>query len=289
VPNADPKPSTAIDARTAALTLAALTGFAANSLLCRAALGAHRIDASSFTLVRLASGAIALALLTRLSPGRRPAASSGGWRAGAALFAYAIAFSFAYLRLGASVGALVLFGVVQTTMILGGLRSGERPRAMQWLGLGVAFAGLVALTLPGLTAPDPLGAGLMAIAGVAWGVYSLLGRGCANPLAATADNFMRSVPMAALASLLTLSLVITSPRGLALAVASGALTSGIGYSLWYAALRTLGATRAAIVQLSVPVLTALGGVALLGESVTTRLVIAGSAILAGVALAVVRR
>ena len=289
MPNADAKPSAAIDAKTTALTLAALTGFAANSLLCRAALGAHRIDASSFTLVRLASGAIALALLVRLAPGRRAAASSGSWRAGAALFAYAIAFSFAYLRLGASVGALVLFPVVQTTMILGGLRSGERPRAMQWLGLGVAFAGLVALTLPGLTAPDPLGAGLMAVAGVAWGVYSLLGRGCANPLAATAENFMRSVPMAALASLLTLSLLLTSPRGLALAVASGALTSGIGYSLWYAALRTLGATRAAIVQLAVPVLTALGGVALLGESVTTRLVIAGTAILAGVALAVVRR
>jgi drug/metabolite transporter (DMT)-like permease len=275
--------------RTIALTACALVCFAANSLLCRAALRGGRIDASSFTLVRLASGAIALALLTRVAPGPRAAASTGSWRAGAALFAYAIAFSFAYLRLGASVGALVLFGVVQTTMILGGLRSGERPRAMQWLGLAIAFAGLVALNFPGLSAPDPLGAGLMAIAGVAWGVYSLLGRGCANPLAATADNFMRSVPMAALASLATLSLVLTSPSGLALAVASGALTSGIGYSLWYAALRTLGATRAAIVQLAVPVLTAIGSVLLLGESVTARLVIAGAAILAGVALAVFRR
>jgi len=204
-----------IDAKTGALTLAALTGFAANSLLCRMALREARIDASSFTLVRLASGAIVLALLARITANPRAPASSGSWRAGAALFAYAIAFSFAYLRLGASVGALVLFGVVQTTMIVGGLRAGERPRAQQWVGLAVAFAGLIALNLPGLSAPDPLGAGLMAIAGVAWGVYSLLGRGCANPLAATADNFMRSVPLAVIASLLSLQLVHTSPRGLA--------------------------------------------------------------------------
>lgn len=278
-----------MDGKTVALTLAALTGFAANSLLCRAALGARLIDASSFTLARLASGALVLTLLVRANPAQRAPAKQGSWRAAAALFAYAIAFSFAYLRLGASVGALVLFGVVQTTMILGGLRAGERPRPAQWIGLAIAFGGLVALNLPGLTAPDPLGASLMASAGVAWGLYSLLGRGCNHPLAATAENFSRSVPLAVVASLLTLALVHTSPRGLLLAVVSGALTSGVGYSFWYAALRKLSATRAAIVQLSVPVLTALGSVALLGESISPRLAVAGSAILAGVALAVLRR
>lgn len=275
--------------RTVACTLAALLGFAANSLLCRAALGSAAIDAATFTLVRLVSGAVALGTLVRLSSGPRPLRGAGSWRAAAALFVYAIAFSFAYLRLGAGVGALVLFGMVQTTMILGGLRAGERPRAAQWGGLAMAFSGLVALTLPGLSAPDPLGAGLMAIAGAAWGVYSLFGRGCAVPLAATADNFLRSLPMAGCASLLCLPLLHTTPRGLLLAVTSGALTSGIGYSLWYAALRHLPATRAAIVQLGVPVLTALGSTVLLGEVLTVRLVAAGSAILAGIALAVLRR
>jgi drug/metabolite transporter (DMT)-like permease len=286
-----PSPSpTSIDAKTVALTLAALCGFAANSLLCRAALGTHEIGAAYFTLVRLASGAIVLTLLVRASPSQRAPSRQGSWRAAAALFAYAIAFSYAYLRLVASVGALVLFGVVQITMILGGLRAGERPRAAQWLGLAIAFGGLVALNLPGLTAPDPLGAVLMATAGVAWGLYSLLGRDCKYPLAATAENFAFSVPMiAVIASLTITESMHTSPRGLLLAVVSGALTSGVGYSFWYAALRKLSATRAAIVQLSVPVLTALGSVALLSESISARLAVAGSAILAGVALAVLRR
>jgi drug/metabolite transporter (DMT)-like permease len=274
--------------RTLALTLAALTGFAANSLLCRGALKPHAIDAASFTSVRLCAGALMLALLSR-TLGRRPVQRQGSWPAALALFGYAIAFSFAYLRLEAGVGALLLFAVVQLTMILAGVRAGERPRAAQWLGLAVAFAGLVVLTRPGASAPDPLGAALMASAGVAWGVYSLLGRGCAHPLAATADNFARAVPFALLASLSALPALHASGRGLALAAASGALASGVGYSLWYAALRGLTATRAAIVQLAVPVLAAAGSVALLGEPLTGRLLLGGCAVLAGVAIAVLRR
>jgi drug/metabolite transporter (DMT)-like permease len=275
--------------RTFALTALALTGFAANSLLCRAALRPRAIDPSSFTLIRLASGAAVLALLLRASSPASGARREGSWRAGIALVAYAITFSFAYVSISAAVGALILFGVVQLTMIAGGVRAGERPRRMQSLGLAIAFAGLVALNLPGLERPDPLGAGLMAIAGVAWGVYSLLGRGCARPLAATADNFARSVPFAAAASLVALSHAHATWRGAALAIASGALASGVGYCVWYAALKDLGATRAGIVQLCVPVLAAAGSVALLGEPATPRLLAAGATILLGVGLAIVRR
>ncbi len=275
------------DARTAFLAAAALTGFAANSLLCRLALGPRLVDAATFTGVRLLSGAVVLAFLVSVRSGAsRPV---GSWRAAFALFAYAAAFSFAYLALPAGTGALILFGVVQATMIGWGLVGGERFRPVEWLGLGLAVSGLVALTLPGLSAPDPAGALFMAVAGLAWGVYSLLGRGTKDPLAATAGNFLRAVPMA-----LTLLAGVTlfgavphaTARGLVLAVVSGALASGIGYSLWYAALRHLPASRAAIAQLAVPALAAAGGVVLLAEPLTPRLVLAGAAILAGVATAV---
>lgn len=273
--------------RTALLAAAALTGFAANSLLCRLALGPRLVDAATFTGVRLLSGAVVLALLVFVRSGA--ARPSGTWRAAFALFAYAAAFSFAYLALPAGTGALILFGVVQATMIGWGLVGGERLRPIVWLGLGLAVSGLVALTLPGLSAPDPAGALFMAAAGVAWGVYSLLGRGTKDPLAATAGNFLRAVPMAValLAGVVLFGAVPhATARGLVLAVVSGALASGIGYSLWYAALRHLPASRAAIAQLSVPALAAAGGVALLAEPLTPRLVLAGAAILAGVATAV---
>lgn len=271
--------------RTALLTVAALIGFAGNSLLCRAALGMRSIDAASFTSVRLLSGALTLSLIVHATRVPTDARRSGSWRGAFALFAYAIAFSFAYLRLQAGVGALVLFGVVQMTMVGAGVRSGNRLRVAEWLGLALAFCGLIALTLPGLRAPDPLGTALMALAGVAWSIYSLLGRTKAHALAATADNFARSVPLAALASLIAISGMQLSATGVALAVGSGAITSGIGYTLWYAALPALSATRAAIVQLSVPVLAAFGGVLLLDEPFTWRLGFSGAAILGGVALA----
>jgi drug/metabolite transporter (DMT)-like permease len=280
--------------RLAALTAAALIGFAANSLLCRAALRPRLLDAATFTSLRLLSGAIALVALAAMArPASPPAATlrAGSWLSAAALFAYAAAFSFAYLRIGAAVGALLLFGAVQATMLGGGLARGERPRATEWAGLAVALAGVIALVAPGLTAPDPIGAVLMIGAGVAWGVYSLRGRGRSSsvPLVTTAANFARTVPLTAALSLAALHGAHLGGRGAALAVASGALASGVGYSLWYAALPSMSATRAAIVQLSVPLLAAAGAVALLGEPLTLRIVLSAVVILGGVALAVVGR
>jgi drug/metabolite transporter (DMT)-like permease len=275
--------------RTACLTVAAMVAFAANSLLCRAALEGGFIDATSFTSLRLSGGALALVLLCRV----RGASGSrgGGWSSAGALLVYALGFSLAYLSIPAATGALLLFGAVQITMVGGGLAAGERPRFREWVGLGLAVIGLVALTRPGLAQPEPLGAGLMLVAGVAWGVYSLRGRGAGDPLTVNAINFARSVPLALCGS--AVGLAVASPRlatqGVLLALASGALASGLGYAIWYAALRGLSATRAAIVQLSVPPLTAVGGVALLGEHLTTRLIVAGAMILGGIALAISNR
>ncbi len=275
--------------RTATLTALALTGFAANSLLCRLALGPRAIDASTFTLVRLAAGALVLAVLVRADPVARRTPFAGSWVSAAALFAYAILFSFAYLRIGAAVGALVLFGAVQATMIGWGLYRGERPRITEWVGLALAAGGLVALTLPGLQAPDALGAALMVGAGVAWGIYSLRGRkSAAPPVAVTAGNFLRAVPFAVGVMVVELGAVHVSARGLMLAVASGALASGLAYTLWYAALRGLSASRAAVVQLMVPPLAAVGAMLVLDEPLTLRLIGAGAAILSGVLLALRR-
>jgi drug/metabolite transporter (DMT)-like permease len=271
--------------RLALLVFAALVGFACNSLLCRLALGHQEIDAASFTTLRVVAGALALALLARFDRRARERAS-GTWRGAAALFAYAIAFSYAYLRIGAGVGSLIAFGAVQLTMIGWGIRRGERPPALEWLGIALALGGLAALGLRGVGAVDVWGALLMVVAGVAWGVYSLLGRGSADPLADTAGNFLRAVPMALAVSLLAASSGAphATDLGVGLAVLSGALTSGVGYSLWYAALPYLPATRAAALQLATPVLTALAAVALLGETITPRLVGSGAAILGGLAL-----
>jgi drug/metabolite transporter (DMT)-like permease len=276
-----------LSARTLALTAAAMAGFAANSLLCRAALRTGAIDPASFTFVRLGSGALVLAALA--STGERGESRAGSWKGAAALFAYAIAFSFAYVRLDVGAGALILFGTVQATMLVAGYRAGERWSAGQALGLVLALVGLVVLTRPGAAAPDPFGAASMALSGLAWGAYSLLGRGGVRPLASTAGNFVRSLPFAALALAAALPAAHLSLRGTVLAVASGALASGLGYSLWYAALRDLSATSAAIVQLSVPVLAAVAGVALLDEPITARRAVAGAAILVGVGIVIFGR
>jgi drug/metabolite transporter (DMT)-like permease len=273
---------TTLAPRTVLLTATAMVAFAANSLLCRQALGTGAIDAVSFTTLRLCAGAATLTLLAR----RR--AGGGSWQAAAYLFAYAICFSLAYRSIGAGTGALLLFGAVQVTMLVAGLRAGERPPARTWFGFLLAVGGLVGLVAPGLSQPDPLGALLMAAAGVGWGFYSLRGRGSTSPLRANADNFARCVPFAVVASLLALldAPPHVSATGALLAVASGALASGIGYAIWYAALPALRASQAAIVQLTVPPLAALGGVLLLGETASLRLVLAAAAILGGVALAV---
>jgi drug/metabolite transporter (DMT)-like permease len=222
-----------------------------------------------------------------LIAGRRPRA--GSWSAAALLFTYAVTFSFAYLRLGAGTGALLLFGAVQVTMITVALVRGHAPSALEGLGLVLALAGLIALTRPGLTAPDPVAALLMTAAGAAWGGYSVLGATAGDPVAATAGNFLRAAPMACGVSLLLLGDVHVEGVGAALAVASGALASGLGYCFWYAALRGLAPVQAAIAQLSVPLLAALGGVLLLGEMLTARLILCGAVILAGVLLAIVGR
>jgi len=280
--------------RTAAFCVLALFGFAANSLLTRMALRPRLVDPACFVLIRLTAGGVALVLLARL---RRPPAAlrHGSWLSALLLFGYAAPFSYAYLRIGAGVGALVLFGTVQVTMIGWGLIRGERPRFGEWAGLVVAFTGLSALTLPGTSRPESASFLLMILAGVAWGAYSLRGRRSGDPLGATAGNFIRSVP---LTTLLVASLPLFSPpigalhataAGVALAVASGTLASGVAYTFWYAALPGLTALQAALVQLTVPVLAALGGMVLLDEHPSARLVGCGLAVLGGVALALLTR
>jgi drug/metabolite transporter (DMT)-like permease len=276
--------------RIAILTALTMVAFAANSLLCRMALGAELIDPVSFTTLRLASGAFVLLPLARWSDEPRSGNErAGSWASGLALFTYAIAFSLAYVSLETGMGALILFGAVQVTMIGGGLRSGERPRAREWLGLIAAVAGLVYLVSPGMTAPDSIGALLMAGSGVAWGVYSLRGKGARAPVFTTAGNFARTVPMAVIASAFGWTVVHAERPGIVLALVSGTITSGLGYVLWYKALVGLTAIRAAIVQLIVPVLAAFAGVLVLDEEVTVRLAVASVLILGGVAVAVVAR
>ncbi|HEY6980827.1 DMT family transporter [Reyranella sp.] len=273
--------------RIASLTILAMLAFASNSLLCRIALRDTAIDAATFTSIRLISGAVLLAALM-IGRGHRPWAG-GNWRAAAMLFAYAVTFSFAYRQLTAATGALLLFGAVQLTMLGYGLATGERLRGAQWLGLLVALAGLVGLLLPGLAAPPLASAALMLAAGAAWGVYSLLGRGLTDPVAATAGNFLRAVPLTAALSLAAVAQTSSDTMGVVYAIASGAITSGLGYVLWYAALPAFKAASAATIQLSVPALAALGGVLLLGEQMSLRLLVASVAILGGIALVILRR
>lgn len=275
--------------RTFILTAFALTAFAFNSILCRMALGPGEIDAAGFTVIRLVSGTLTLAALILASGKTRNPAKSGSWGSGFFLFAYAICFSFAYLGLSTATGALILFGCVQLTMVGVSFTKGVRPRPIEWIGLIVAFGGLVYLVLPGLSAPPLMNALLMAAAGIAWGFYTLRGKGSADPLADTAGNFVRSVPMAAAVALLFLPELHLSARGVLLAVLSGAVASGIGYSVWYAALKYHTPTRAAVLQLSVPVIAAIGGIMFLAEAASMRLFIAGALILGGIGLTLIKR
>jgi drug/metabolite transporter (DMT)-like permease len=266
------------------LTLFAMIAFAGNSLLCRLALKRTGIDAASFTLIRITSGALALWLIVRMRGGKHSAASS--WPSALALFAYAAGFSFAYVSLPAAAGALLLFGAVQATMIGYGLWAGERLRRRQVAGLVGAFGGLVGLLLPGLSAPPLFGSVLMLGAGVSWGIYSLRGKGAGDPIGVTAGNFLRAVSFAAGLSVAMLPWSSLDSSGIGYAILSGALTSGVGYAIWYTALRGLNATSAATVQLCVPVIAAVGGIVFLGETITLRLLIASTAILGGVALVI---
>lgn len=273
--------------RILALTGLTMAAFAGNSLLCRAALGHAHIDAASFTTIRLLSGALVLWLIVQIRRGTR--SGKGSWRSALALFIYAAGFSYAYISLSAATGALLLFGAVQATMIGYGIWSGERLRRWQLAGLILAFAGLVGLLLPGVTAPPLTGSLLMLGAGVAWGAYSLRGRGAGDPIRITAGNFLRTLPIAVLLSAVMFNGIDLHTDGLMYAIASGALASGLGYAIWYTVLPALKATSAATVQLSVPVIAALGGVILLGEHLSLRLVLASVAILGGIALVILEK
>jgi drug/metabolite transporter (DMT)-like permease len=272
------------------LALLALVCFAANSVLARFALGADRIDPASFTAIRLAAGAIVLWLVLRWQGAAAPAEPRPGpWAGAALLFLYAAPFSFAYVSLPTGTGALVLFGAVQLTMIGAALRRGERPLLREWVGLLLALLGLVYLNLPGLGAPAPGGVALMALAGVAWGLYSLRGRSAGPPLRRTAESFIFAMPMGIVLAAISMREAHWSGVGIGCAVASGALASGGGYAAWYAVLPRLTAARAGTIQLAVPVIAALAGTAILGERITLRLALSGVAILGGVGLAITAR
>ena len=293
------------------LTVVTMTAFAGNSLICRLALKQTSIDAASFTFIRIISGAIALwpivefrrrlmvdrttSPLVERSPNSPPVTrhsslpQAGNWPSALALFAYAAAFSFAYISLSAGTGALLLFGAVQATMIIWGLRQGEQLRARQWVGLAFALGGLVALLFPGLSAPPLGGSILMLSAGIAWGIYSLRGQASGDPISETAGNFLRAVPLAAVLSVAFLPWAILDRAGIGFAILSGAIASGVGYAIWYTALPGLKAASAATVQLSVPVLAAAGGILFLGESITVRLLFASVAVLGGIALVVMEK
>jgi drug/metabolite transporter (DMT)-like permease len=269
------------------LTLLTMIAFAGNSLLCRLALKRTAIDAASFTFIRILSGAVALWLVVTIR--NKSSQKAGSWASALALFAYAAAFSFAYINLSAGTGALLLFGAVQATMILWGWRKGERLRTRQWPGLALAVGGLVALLFPGLSAPPIDGALLMICAGIAWGIYSLRGKGAGDPATATAGNFLRAAVFAAVLSIALLPWARLDRGGVGYAILSGAIASGLGYVIWYSALPGLKAASAATVQLSVPVLAAAGGILFLGESITLRFLLASIAVLGGIALVVIEK
>ena len=266
----------------------ALIAFAGNSVLCRLALHDGAIDPASFSTIRVTSGAATLLLVT-LATRRDRSGLAASWTSAAMLALYAIPFSFAYASLSTGTGALILFGSVQVTMLAAAVRSGERTHAIEWVGLTAALGGLLYLVLPGLAAPPLMAAALMGLAGFSWGIYSLRGRSGSNPLAQTTANFVRAIPFVLVASLATLWRFHASPRGATLAVASGALASGLGYVAWYAALRGLTRMRAAIVQLAVPILAAVGGVVFLAEAISVRLVLSTIMVLGGIGLAIVWR
>lgn len=275
------------DRRTLLLTILAMLAFAGNSLLCRAVLKDTAIDAVSFTALRLVSGTLMLLLLLRLR--RAPAGARGGWRGAAALFVYAAAFSYAYVQLDAGTGALLLFGAVQVSLLLAGLLRGERPGTQALAGFLLALGGLLYLLLPGASAPPLGGALLMLLSGLAWGLYTLLGRGGGDPLAVSAGNFLRAIAFAALLLLVFHGQLRLDGPGLLYALLSGALASGLGYAVWYSALPGLTALQGASVQLSVPVLAALCGALLLGEPFGPRLPPATLAVLGGIALILLPR
>lgn len=271
------------------LTSCALVAFAANSVLCRFALGTGAIDAAGFTFIRLLAGVVALFLILLVRSSTSPMIRKGSWSAGLMLFLYAVTFSYAYLELDTGTGALILFGSVQITIIGVSIFRGNKLLPIEWIGLAFAFAGLVYLFLPGVSAPSIQGFLLMSSAGAAWGIYTLLGRGSENPLADTAYNFLRSMPFILVIVIVALGNFHFTTNGIILAIVSGAITSGLGYTIWYTALKSITATQAAVSQLAVPIIAALGGVIFMSEVITLRLSVAAIMVLGGIFLVVVGR
>jgi drug/metabolite transporter (DMT)-like permease len=272
--------------KTLFLTALALSAFAANSVLCRLALGEGAIDAMGFTTIRLFAGVLTLLIILKLNSEPVYPPTKGSWTASLMLFLYAITFSFAYVTLDTGTGALILFGSVQTTMILLSVIRGTRLHLSEWLGLLTAFGGFIYLILPGLSTPSIMGFALMSISGAAWGVYTLKGRGSKNPLLDTAHNFLRTVPLILILFLVGIKTAHYSLEGILFAVLSGSLASGIGYTIWYMALRGLSATQAAVIQLSVPVIAAFGGVLFVSEVITFRLGVSTMIILGGILMVI---
>ncbi|HIF50164.1 MAG TPA: DMT family transporter [Thiotrichaceae bacterium] len=263
-------------------TSLALLAFSGNSILCRLALGDNAIDAANFTTIRLLSGIIVLMVILKLTKNNNELQSKGSWGASSMLFLYAITFSFAYISLATGVGALILFGAVQITMILASLISGNKLHCSEWIGVLVAFTGFVYLVIPSLSTPSATGFLLMTIAGIAWGIYTLIGRGSKNPLSDTAYNFLRTLPFVAILIVVSFQDAKLSQEGILLTILSGGIASGVGYTIWYIALGGLSVTDAAVVQLLVPVIAAIGGVLFANEMISLRLVLSSSMILGGI-------
>lgn len=277
--------------KTILFTGLALIAFAANSVLCRLALGGSAIDASTFTIVRLLSGVIVLTVILNISKinSNSSPSTKGSWPASIALFLYAFTFSFAYVTLETATGALILFGSVQITMILLTIFSGNRLHISEWVGMAIAFAGFVYLVLPGVTTPSVIGFFLMTVSGIAWGVYTLKGRGSKSPIMDTAYNFLRTLPFVIILAIITMKYAHYSAEGILLAVLSGSIASGIGYMIWYSALSGLSVTQAAVLQLLVPVIAAVGGVIFVSESISLRLTVSSAMILGGILMVVLGR
>jgi drug/metabolite transporter (DMT)-like permease len=272
--------------KTSLLSCLALIAFAANSVLCRLALDNRSIDASSFTVIRMLSGVIVLFIIFKLKATKNEVLSKGSWSASIALFIYAISFSYAYLSLDTGTGALILFGSVQITMIFVSMISGARLHITEWGGAVIAFTGFIYLVFPSISTPSLYGFVLMTISGVSWGFYTLTGRSTKNPLMDTTYNFIRTIPFVALLAIITTDYANYTHEGIVLALLSGGITSGIGYTIWYIALRGLTSTQAAVIQLSVPVIAAMGGVLFVSEALTFRLIISTGIVLGGILIVV---
>lgn len=272
--------------KTALYTFLALLAFAGNSVLCRLALGNDQIDAASFTAVRLLAGVIVLFCLLAVTGRSKPITSAplqrGSWWSGFMLFTYAVTFSFAYVTLETGIGALILFGAVQITMLAVGIASGDRLHKLEWAGMLVAFAGFIYLVLPTLSTPSWLGFVLMTASGIAWAFYTLAGRGSQHPLQDTGFNFLRTIPLVILLLAASAYNADLTLNGLVLAVLSGGVASGVGYTLWYSALKGMSTTQAAVVQLLVPVIAALGGVVFVDEPFSLRLMVSSALVLGGI-------